>query len=125
VKLQKELGLTYFFITHDLGMVRHIADRVAVMYLGKLMELADTATLFSNARHPYTKALLASIPIPDPDLEAARPKTLLQGDIPSPAAPPSGCRFRTRCPIAEDRCAREVPAWREIAPGHMTACHLV
>ena len=124
-ELQTELGLTYLFITHDLSMVRHIADRVAVMYLGKIMELADVDVLQTSPRHPYTQALLSAVPIPDPAVEAVRRRTILTGDIPSPANPPSGCPFRTRCPVAEARCGAEVPEWREIDPGQWVACHLV
>ena len=124
-ELQTELGLTYLFITHDLRMVRRIADRVAVMYLGKIMELADVDVLQTSPRHPYTQALLSAVPVPDPEVEAVRRRTILTGDIPSPANPPSGCPFRTRCPVAEARCSAEVPEWREIGPGQWVACHLV
>jgi oligopeptide/dipeptide ABC transporter ATP-binding protein len=123
-KLQHELGLTYLMISHDIAMIRQITDRVAVMYLGKLMELAPTETLHTDARHPYTQALLSAVPIPDPEIQASRRPIVLEGDIPNPANPPSGCPFRTRCPIAEARCAAEVPAWRELEPGHWVACHL-
>ena len=122
--LQDLLGLTYLFISHDLGMVRHIADRVAVMYLGHIMELADVDDLYGDPRHPYTRALQSSAPVPDPVVEATRVKILLEGDIPSPSDPPPGCPFNTRCPDAVDRCHNEVPMWREIAPGHGVACHL-
>jgi oligopeptide transport system ATP-binding protein len=121
--LQAELGLTYLFITHDLSMVRHIASRIAVMYLGKLMELADVDALYASPRHPYTQALLSAVPVPDPEVETVRRRIILVGDMPNPADPPSGCRFRTRCPVAEERCRVEVPAWREIEPGHWAACH--
>jgi oligopeptide transport system ATP-binding protein len=121
--LQAELGLTYLFITHDLSMVRHIASRIAVMYLGKLMELADVDALYASPRHPYTQALLSAVPVPDPEVETVRRRIILVGDMPNPADPPSGCRFRTRCPVAEERCQVEVPAWREIEPGHWIACH--
>ena len=121
--LQKKLGLTYLFISHDLSMVKHIADRVAVMYLGKMVELADVETLFASPLHPYTKALLSAVPVPDPRVEADRRRILLKGDIPDPVNPPLGCRFCTRCPEAVERCFDEEPAWREIAPAHMVACH--
>ena len=122
--LQDLLGLTYLFISHDLGMVRHIADRVAVMYLGHIMELADVDDLYGDPRHPYTRALQSSAPVPDPVVEGTRVKIILEGDIPSPSNPPPGCPFNTRCPDAVDRCHEEIPVWREIAPGHGVACHL-
>jgi oligopeptide transport system ATP-binding protein len=122
--LQDLLGLTYLFISHDLGMVRHIADRVAVMYLGHIMELADVDDLYGDPRHPYTRALQSSAPVPDPVVEATRVKIILAGDIPSPSNPPPGCPFNTRCPDAVDRCHEEIPVWREVAPGHGVACHL-
>jgi oligopeptide/dipeptide ABC transporter ATP-binding protein len=118
--LQRRLGLAYMFIAHDLAVVRHIATRVAVMYLGKIVELADKRALFSEARHPYSRALLASVPAPDP--AAVRARTVLQGDVPSPYAPPAGCRFHTRCPYARERCRAEEPALAS-AHGHATACH--
>jgi oligopeptide transport system ATP-binding protein len=123
--LQAQLGLTYLFIAHDLSVVRHISTRVAVMYVGKIVELADRASLYENPLHPYTQALLSAIPIPDPAVETRRKRIILVGDIPSPVAPPSGCRFHTRCPIAFDRCKVEVPAFAEYAPGHFAACHWV
>lgn len=121
--LQKKLGLTYLFISHDLSMVKHIADRVAVMYLGKMVELTDVDTLFERPLHPYTRALLSAVPVPDPDVEATRQRVILTGEIPDPANPPSGCRFCTRCPIVMDRCRVEEPAWREVVPNHLVACH--
>ncbi len=123
VELQRQLDLTYLFIAHDLSMVRHVCDRVAVMYLGIIVEMADTHELYTDPRHPYTQALLASVPIPDPVAEEKRQHAILSGEIPSPVHPPSGCRFRTRCPIARPQCAERVPEWREIAPGHHVACH--
>jgi len=122
--LQRELGLTYLFIAHDLAVVRHISDRVAVMYLGKIVELADRQALYERPRHPYTRALLAAVPIPAPEREARRERLVLGGEVPSPLNPPSGCVFHPRCPIAIDRCRREVPPLREVAPGHWAACLL-
>lgn len=120
--LQKNLKLTYLFIAHDLSMVRHISDRVGVMYLGKLIELATTEELYTNPLHPYTKALMSAIPIPDPIAEEQRESIPLSGELPSPLNIPSGCPFRTRCPIATEQCAIEVPEFREAAPGHRVAC---
>jgi oligopeptide/dipeptide ABC transporter ATP-binding protein len=122
IRLQREFKLAYLFISHDLGVVEHISHRVAVMYLGQLVEVADKETLFANAQHPYTEALLSAVPIPDPTVK--RKRIILTGDVPSPINPPSGCRFHTRCLYAEDRCKVEVPKMRELAPGHSVACHL-
>jgi oligopeptide transport system ATP-binding protein len=124
-EIQQELGLTYLFIAHDLSMVRHISSRVAVMYLGKLMELADRAEVYNRALHPYTQALLSAVPVADPLVEENRKRVILTGDVPSPANPPSGCVFHTRCPYAFDICPVMEPAWRETQPGHWVACHLV
>ena len=123
--LQARLGLSYLFIAHDLAVVRHISDRVAVMYLGRVMELADRDELYANPLHPYTKALLDAAPIPDPKIERGRAPRALRGEIPSPLTPPSGCVFHTRCPIAGDECRREIPAVRVLRPGHLVACHKV
>ncbi|MBN1304829.1 MAG: ATP-binding cassette domain-containing protein [Anaerolineales bacterium] len=123
--LQKQFNLTYLFIAHDLSMVRHISDRIAVMYLGVIVELTGRQELYDNPLHPYTKALLSAVPIPDPLVEEQRQRVILKGEIPSPVNPPSGCRFRTRCPIAESICAEERPEWREVGSSHFVACHLV
>jgi oligopeptide transport system ATP-binding protein len=123
--LQAQFGLTYLFIAHDLSVVRHISTRVAVMYVGKIVEIADRDDLYENPLHPYTQALLSAIPIPDPAIESRRKRIIISGDIPSPVNPPSGCRFHTRCPIAFDRCKVEVPPLRSYAPNHVAACHWV
>jgi oligopeptide/dipeptide ABC transporter ATP-binding protein len=123
--LQDAFGLTYLFIAHDLAVVRHISDRIVVMYLGKIMEVAASKTLYENPLHPYTRALLAAVPIPDPVLEKQRERIVLQGEIPSPIHPPKGCRFNTRCPLAQAVCFEEEPLIREISSGHSVACHLV
>ena len=122
--LQAKLGLTYLFIAHDLSMVRHISDRIAVMYLGIVVELADRHDLFDTPLHPYTQALISAVPVPDPAVEAQRKRIILEGDVPSPVHVPPGCRFHPRCQYAIDRCKAEVPEWRELQPMHWVSCHL-
>jgi oligopeptide transport system ATP-binding protein len=122
-ELQDKLGLTYIFIAHDLSMVRHISNRMAVMYLGKIVELADRNEIYLRPLHPYTQALMSAVPVPDPDVGKRRKRTILKGDIPSPVNPPVGCNFNTRCPLAEERCFKEDPEYREIVPEHWVACH--
>lgn len=124
-ELQDELGLTYLFIAHDLLVVRHISDRIAVMYLGKMVELADASEIYDHPLHPYSKSLLSAVPIPDPKIARANQRIPLQGDIPSPLHAPSGCPFRTRCPYAKESCAASMPEFKEVKPGHFVACHRV
>ena len=122
-RMKKERGLTYLFIAHDLSAVRFISDRIAVIYKGRLVELAPCEELFENALHPYTRSLLSAVPLPDPDKTRAKKRTILEGDVPSPLHPPTGCRFHTRCPLATEKCAQTAPVWREYAPEHFAACH--
>ena len=124
ISLQKELGLTYLFIAHDLSMVKHISDRVAVMYLGSMVELAESEMLFSNPKHPYTEALMSAIPIADPDIEENRERIMLEGDVPSPINTPKGCKFQGRCSKCMEVCKKEAPEFKEIEKGHFVACHL-
>lgn len=121
--LQNNMGLTYLFIAHDLSVVKHISNRIGVMYLGHMVELADSAELTFHPAHPYTRSLISAIPIADPKTARGAKRIVLEGDVPSPLDPPSGCTFRTRCPYATEQCAKEAPAWREIGPGHYAACH--
>ena len=123
--LQDELGLTYLFIAHDISVVRHISNRIGVMYLGNLVELAESYELYKNPIHPYTKTLMSAVPIPDPVVTRSRERMILEGDIPSPINPPSGCKFHTRCPYATERCSQEVPVFKDYGGGHFAACHLL
>jgi len=123
--MQNELGLTYLFIAHDISVVKHISNRIGVMYLGNMVELAESNELYRNPVHPYSKTLLSAIPLPDPKKTRTRQRIIMEGEIPSPINPPSGCRFHTRCPYATQRCKEEVPEWKEVAPNHFAACHLV
>lgn len=123
--LQSQMGLSYLFIAHDLSVVKHISNRIAVMYLGKIVEMADSAELYHHAAHPYTVSLLSAVPVPDPEKARASQRIVLEGDVPSPMKLPSGCAFRTRCRFATERCSEECPALREVAPGHRVACHNV
>ncbi|MFW5669712.1 MAG: ABC transporter ATP-binding protein, partial [Acetivibrio ethanolgignens] len=122
-ELQEEMGLTYLFIAHDLSVVKHISNRIGVMYLGKLVELAESAEIAFRSLHPYTKSLISAIPIPDPNISRDKKRIVLEGDVPSPLNPPSGCRFRTRCPYATEQCALEEPEFKEVEKGHFVACH--
>jgi oligopeptide transport system ATP-binding protein len=125
IDLQAQFGLTYLFISHDLSMIEHISHRVVIMYLGKIMEMGIRQNIFHGSRHPYTQALLSAVPVPDPLLESKRKRIILAGDVPSPANPPPGCRFNTRCGFAEDRCFTLIPQLKEVEPEHLVACHLV
>ena len=125
IKLQRDMGLTYLFIAHDLSMVKHISDRVAVMYLGTMVELASSVELYKNPLHPYTQALLSAIPIPDPEIERARKRIMLEGDVPSPINPLPGCRFKARCKYAEPRCSESMPEFKEVSKDHFIACHII
>ena len=122
--LQNQMGLTYLFIAHDLNIVRYISDRIAVMYLGSVVELAPSEELYANTLHPYSRALLSAVPLPDPDTEKAKPRQIIEGDVPSPINKPKGCAFSSRCPMATPACSESVPELKEIVPGHFCACHL-
>jgi oligopeptide transport system ATP-binding protein len=122
-ELQEKMGLTYLFISHNLSVVKHISNRIGVMYLGKLVELADSYELNFHSVHPYTRSLISAIPVADPEISRSSQRIVLKGDVPSPVNPPSGCRFRTRCPYADELCAKEEPEWREVSSGHFAACH--
>jgi len=124
-ELQDRFGLTYLFIAHDLSMVRQVSDRIAVMYLGKIMELASKKSIYTNPLHPYTKALISAVPVPDPEIEAKRERIVIKGDVPHPSNPPKGCVFNTRCPVAESQCYEELPEYRQVTPGHWVACYKV
>ena len=124
-KLQMEMGLTYLFVAHDLSMVRYISDQVAVMYLGKIVELTSSEELYTHPAHPYTQALLSAVPIPDPDVESKRARIVLDGDVPSPISPPQGCRFQSRCRFASEKCREVEPNMKKIGTGHYAACHLL
>ena len=123
--MQEQMGLTYLFIAHDLSVVRHISNRIGVMYLGSLVELGESYELNRHPIHPYTKTLLSAVPVPDPALSRTRKRIILEGDVPSPMNPPSGCRFHTRCPYATEKCSQVAPVFREHEPGHWAACHLL
>ena len=124
-ELQDKFGLTYLFIAHDLSMVRQVSDRIAVMYLGKIMELASKKSIYTNPLHPYTKALISAVPVPDPEIEAKRERIVIKGDVPHPSNPPKGCVFNTRCPVAESQCYEELPEYKQVTPGHWVACYKV
>ena len=124
-ELQDRFGLTYLFIAHDLSMVRQVSDRIAVMYLGKIMELASKKSIYTNPLHPYTKALISAVPVPDPEIEAKRERIVIKGDVPHPSNPPKGCVFNTRCPVAESQCYEELPEYKQVTPGHWVACYKV
>ena len=124
-ELQDKFGLTYLFIAHDLSMVRQVSDRIAVMYLGKIMELASKKSIYTNPLHPYTKALISAVPVPDPEIEAKRERIVIKGDVPHPSNPPKGCVFNTRCPVAESQCYEEPPEYNQVTPGHWVACYKV